>query len=326
MKAIVVSELSKEYKVPEREEGLWRAFASVFNRRFRKILAVDRVSVEIAPGELVGFLGPNGAGKTTTMKMLSGLLHPSGGSVKVLGHDPYKREEAFQKRISMVMGHRNQLWWELPPQETFRLNKEVYGLSESEYRESLSELVDFLDLKDIMNVPIKKLSLGQRMKAELCASLLHRPKILLLDEPTLGLDVVMQKALRQFIRAYNARHGATVLLTSHNMGDVSELCDRVLIIHHGRILYDGALRQVVKRFAPTKLISAIFREPVDPAQLGRLGQVLSREELRAAIEVPREEVSARAAELLSRFPVEDLTIEELPIDEVIRRVFTGGAA
>lgn len=326
MRAIQVQDLTKVYRVPSREPGLWQAVASVFHRQFRDVVAVDRIRFEIGEGELVGFLGPNGAGKTTTLKMLSGLLHPTSGSVQVLGHVPHRREAAFQREFALVMGHRSQLWWELPPQETFRLNKEIYEIPNRDYRKSLDELVGILGLEKLLSVPTKKLSLGERMKAELCASLLHRPKLLLLDEPTLGLDVVMQKALRGFIRDYNTRHGATVLLTSHNMGDVSELCERILILDQGRILYDGALRKVVRRFAPTKRITVLFREPVPIERLRPLGKVLANGEMTATLEVPRDIVSAKAADLLGRFPVEDVTIEELPVEEVIRQIFTGGHA
>jgi ABC-2 type transport system ATP-binding protein len=303
--AIEARELSKTYRVPEREPGLAAAFKSMFDRKFRDVRAVDGITFSIAEGELVGFLGPNGAGKTTTLKMLSGLLHPTAGELRVLGSSPALRERGFQRNLALVMGHRTQLWWELPPSDTFRLNKEIYELSDSEFTESMDELTELLDLGDVLSVPTKKLSLGQRMKAELAVSLLHRPKLLLLDEPTLGLDVVMQKALRRFIKSYNTRHKATILLTSHNMDDVSELAERVLIIDKGRILHDGALRDVVRRFAPTKQITALLRGKNEPE----------------TYEVPRADVSRRAAELLARPDLEDLSIEELPIDEVIRRVF-----
>jgi ABC-2 type transport system ATP-binding protein len=302
---IEARELSKIYRVPEREPGLAAAFKSMFSRTFRDVRAVDGISFSIAEGELVGFLGPNGAGKTTTLKMLSGLLHPTSGDLSVLGRRPARREREFQRNLALVMGHRTQLWWELPPSDTFRLNKEIYELSDAEFKESMDELTELLDLGDVLSVPTKKLSLGQRMKAELAVSLLHRPKLLLLDEPTLGLDVVMQKALRRFIKSYNTRNKATILLTSHNMDDVAELAERVLIIDKGRILYDGALRDVVRRFAPTKQITAMLRGKNEPE----------------TFEVPRADVSRRAAELLARPDLEDLSIEELPIDEVIRRVF-----
>lgn len=326
--AIETKDLRKTFRVPDRPEGLAAALRSVFDRKWRDVRAVESLSLSVAPGELVGFLGPNGAGKTTTLKMLSGLLHPSSGEVRVLGFLPFERRPAFQKQFSIVMGNRTQLWWELPAQETLRLNKEIYELSEAEYRDSLGELSDLLGIGDLLSIPVKKLSLGQRMKAELCAALLHRPKLLLLDEPTLGLDVVMQKKIRSFIRDYNRRTGATVLLTSHNMDDVVEMTERVLIIDRGRLMYDGRLRDVVERYAPHKVITAEFKAAVPLAPLAELGTVLERSNgdgegvTRIALEVPRREVSERASRLLSRYAIEDLSIEETPIDEVIRRIFS----
>ena len=322
MRAIVVDKLSKTYTVAERESGLLNALRALLHRRYRDIPAVSDVSFEIAEGEVVGFLGPNGAGKTTTLKMLSGLLYPSSGSAKVLGHTPWERRSEFQRAITLVMGQRSQLWWEIPAQETFRLNAKIYELEESEYRHSLHELTGLLGLEDCLNVPVKKLSLGQRMRAELGLALLHRPKLLLLDEPTLGLDVVMQKKVRQFLLDYNRRHKATILLTSHNMDDVVELCPRVIIIEKGRRLYDGELRKVVEKYATHKVIRADFSSPVPGADLASIGRVIANGGERAVIEVPRKEVSQRAAELLNRFPVIDLTIEETPLDDVVRKIFT----
>ena len=324
---IELNALTKVYRVPDREPGLAAALRSVFDRRWREVRAVEGLSFAVNSGELVGFLGPNGAGKTTTLKMLSGLLQPTGGSVRVLGYQPFERRPEFQRRFGLVMGHRTQLWWELPAQETLRLNKEIYELSESEYLRSLEELVELLGIGDLLSIPVKKLSLGQRMKAEFCAALLHRPRLLLLDEPTLGLDVVMQKRMRAFIKDYNKRHGATVLLTSHNMDDVAELAERVIIIDRGVLLYDGRLREVVERYAPHKLITADFREPVSPEALAAVGTFAGGSGApggvtHAVLEVPRREAAERAGRLLTRFPVEDLSIEETPIDEVVRRLFS----
>ncbi|MBI3550223.1 MAG: ATP-binding cassette domain-containing protein [Elusimicrobia bacterium] len=324
MPAIEVRNLSKVFRVSEKEPGLGGAFKSLFRRKFRTVPAVSDVSFDIKEGELVGFLGANGAGKTTTLKMLSGLLHPTTGTASVLGFEPWKRKPAFQKQFSLVMGHRTQLWWEIPAQETFRLNQEIYEIPEADYKRNIDELVDLLELQDCLSIPVKKLSLGQRMKAELAAAILHRPKLLLLDEPTIGLDVVMQKKVRQFILEYNRRYKATVLLTSHNMDDVSELCPRILIIERGRLLYDGALRSVVERYAPFKLMRADFSGDVVTADLERIGKVLENRGPSATLEVPRHDVSAKAAELLSRFPVVDLTIEETPVQEVVRRLFIAG--
>lgn len=322
MPSIETRLLTKDYRVAEKDPGLRGAIRSLFNRRYRQIRAVDGISFKVEQGELVGFLGANGAGKTTTLKMLSGLLTPSSGEAAVLGHVPWRREADFQRKFSLVMGQRTQLWWEIPAQETFRLNQVIYGLSEEEYRRNLSELVDLLELEDCLSVPVKKLSLGQRMRAELAAALLHRPRLLLLDEPTLGLDVVMQKKVRTFIREYNARNQATILLTSHNMDDVVELCPRVLIIERGSLLYDGPLGELVSRYAEHKVIRAVFDREVSPRELEGLGRVVENGGLRAVLEVPRAQVSRRAAELLRSLPVADLTIEEAPIDEIVRRIFT----
>jgi ABC-2 type transport system ATP-binding protein len=322
MPSIEVRALTKEYRVPEKDPGLWGAVRSLVNRRFRTTRAVEGISLTIEEGELVGFLGANGAGKTTTLKMLSGLLTPTSGEAVVMGHVPWRREAAFQRRFSLVMGQRTQLWWELPAQETFRLNQVIYGLDEKTYRASMGELVELLELEDCLSVPVKKLSLGQRMRAELAAALLHRPALLLLDEPTLGLDVVMQKKVREFISEYNRRSRATILLTSHNMDDVVELCPRVLIIERGRLLYDGPLNRLVERYAGHKVIRLSFERPVDRRDVETFGRVASWDELRAVIEVPRGEVSKRAAALLMKLPVADLTIDEPPIDDIVRTIFS----
>ena len=324
MACITTRALAKEYRVPEKEPGLGGAVRSLFDRKFRTTRAVQGIDLTVQEGELVGFLGVNGAGKTTTLKMLAGLLTPTSGEASVLGHVPWRREAAFQRRFSLVMGQRTQLWWELPAQETFRLNQVIYGLSDADYARNLDELVELLDLRDCLSVPVKKLSLGQRMRAELAAALLHKPALLLLDEPTLGLDVIMQKKVREFIREYNRRNNATILLTSHNMTDVVELCPRVLVIERGRLLYDGSLTKLVERFAAHKVIEVVFSEPVSPERLAGLGRLAGRDGLRATLEVPRAEVSKRAAELLMRLPVADLTIDEPPIDDVVRTIFTSG--
>ncbi len=322
MSAIEVEFLAKEYQVFERKPGLWGSIASVFWREWKRVRAVDSISFRIEEGELVGFLGANGAGKTTTLKMLSGLLTPSSGNVQVLGFHPWKREREFQRQISLVMGQRTQLWWEIPAQETFRLNQAIYGLSEKEYRQSLDELVEMLDLKDCLSVPVKKLSLGQRMRAELAAALLHRPKILLLDEPTLGLDVVMQKKVREFILDYNRKWKASILLTSHNMDDLAALCPRVLMLEKGKIIYDGGLEQLVRRYAENKVIRMVFDEHVSPAKVAAFGAHLDSLGTSALISVPRSEVSKKAALFLSSFPIADLTIEEVAVDEIVRTIFS----
>jgi len=321
--ALNVKDLSKDYRSPVKEPGLWGGVKALFDRRYKDTRAVDAVSFQVAEGELVGFLGANGAGKTTTIKMLAGLLTPTSGSALALGHVPWRREAAFQRRLALVMGQRTQLWWELPAYETLRLNQSIYEIPEAEFRRSLDELVDLLDLREHLSVPVKKLSLGERMRAELAAALLHRPKLLLLDEPTIGLDVVMQKKVREFVREYNRRTGAAILLTSHNMTDVVELCRRVIVIDRGRLLYDGALDALVARYADHKILRARFTGPIDTSLLAALGTVTSAGDGRASLQVPRERVAASAAALLRDFPVGDLDVEEVDIDDIVRRLFQG---
>ncbi|MBI3289483.1 MAG: ATP-binding cassette domain-containing protein [Elusimicrobia bacterium] len=320
--AIETRALTKDYRSPVKEPGLWGGVKSLFDRRYKDTRAVDGVSFRIEEGELVGFLGANGAGKTTTLKMLSGLLTPTSGEASALGHVPWRREPAFQRAISLVMGQRSQLWWEIPAYETFRLNQAIYGLSEVDFQTHLDELVSLLELGEHLSVPVKKLSLGQRMRAELAAALLHRPRLLLLDEQTIGLDVVMQKKVREFIKEYNKRHGASVMLTSHNMTDVVELCRRVIVIEKGHMLYDGPLDRLVERYADHKILRARFTAPVDAADLRGLGTVVSVSELGATLEVPRERMAASAAALLRSYPVADLNVEDVAIDDIVRRLFT----
>lgn len=320
--AIEVTHLAKHFRVHQKAPGLRGAIRGFLHREYREVRAVDDLSFTIAPGELVGFLGPNGAGKTTTLKILSGLLYPTAGKVTVLGYTPSARQAAFQRQFTMVMGQRSQLWWDLPAWDSFLLNKEIYEVQETPFRQTAQELSDLLELEGLLDIPVKKLSLGQRMKAELACSLLHQPQVLFLDEPTLGLDVVMQHKIRQFIAAYNRRYGATILLTSHNMDDVAELCERVIIIDHGRLLYDGRLTDLVAQYAPHKLISLAFHAPIHAEALATLGRLVTANGTRAQLEVPRADVSKCASTLLNRFPVADLAIEEPPIEEVIRSIFT----
>src|SRR3989339_738990 len=259
---ISVTKLKKYYKVHQKEPGLSGSIKSLFNRKYYDVKAVDDVSFEIAEGELVGFIGPNGAGKTTTLKVLSGLLYPTSGQISVLGFEPWKRDHKYLKQMSLVMGQKNQLWWDLPAQESFVLNKEIYEVSDEQYKKTLNELVELLDVKDVLQIPVRKLSLGQRMKCELIAALLHSPKILFLDEPTIGLDVVIQKAMRDFIRTYNQEFGATILLTSHYMQDVKELCKRVIVIDKGQILFDGEMKKIIEKYAVNKIITVEFAKHI----------------------------------------------------------------
>jgi ABC-2 type transport system ATP-binding protein len=319
---ISISHLSKYYRVHQKEAGLGGSLKSLVHRTYFDAKAVDDISFTINEGEFIGFIGPNGAGKTTTLKCLSGLLYPTNGEIDVLGYTPFQRKHAFLKQIALVMGQKNQLWWDLPASDSFLLNKEIYEISDKAYYQTLEELTELLEVKHILNVQVRKLSLGQRMKCELIAALLHKPKVLFLDEPTIGLDVVMQQKLRDFVKEYNKRYNATILLTSHYMKDVEQLCDRVIIIDHGKVLYDGALSDIVKKYAKQKTISIAFEKEVDPKKLESLGKVISYDGLKVALSVSRNRSSQTAAKLLAHFPVEDLNIEEPSMEEIIQDVFT----
>jgi len=318
---IEVKNLSKSFTTYTKESGLAGSVKSLFWRKTKLIEAVKDVSFKINPGELVGFIGPNGAGKTTTLKMLSGLLHPTSGSCRVLGYNPFERKQKFLEQISLIMGQKSQLWPELPAIETFELNKVIYGVPEKEYQEILKEMVEMLQVEEVIHQQARKMSLGQRMKCELIASLLYRPKILFLDEPTLGLDVLVQKKLRRFIKEYNKKYGATVLLTSHYMDDVKEICDRVIIINHGSLIYDGTVDNLIKQHANYKTITAIFNGKVSQNKLEVIGKVVEFDDLKASIEVPRELVAKMASKLLAEFDVDDLDIQEPRLENIIAEVF-----
>ncbi len=318
---LLVNNLKKHYRVYQKKAGLIGSLSSLFKRDYKIVQAVDEISFQIKKGELVGFIGPNGAGKTTTLKCLSGLLYPDDGEVSVLGYKPWDRQPSFLKKIAFVMGQKNQLWWDLPPIETFYLNKEIYQVDDSQFKKNLDELVDLLEVSEIINTQTRKLSLGQRMKCELIASLLHQPEILFLDEPTIGLDVVMQKKIRDFIKVYNQRYQATIILTSHYMGDVQELADRVIIIDKGKIVFDGQLDKITQKYADYKLISLTLANQVDRKALAAVGEIKMFDLPKAQIKVKREVASLVAAEVLKKFPVEDLNIEQPPIEEIIRRLF-----
>lgn len=318
--SVDVRNLSKVYRVPVREAGMMAAVKSLVNRKTRDVEAVQNISFEVAPGEIVGFLGPNGAGKTTTLKMLSGLLYPTSGEAFVLGHVPSERPRELLRQITLVMGQRNQLMWDIPVIDSFLRNQAIYGLPDSQYKEALGELMELLALEDLINKPVRNLSLGERMKCEVAAALLHGPRVLFLDEPTLGLDVTSQRRLREFIDIYNRRYGATVLLTSHYMADVEALCKRVIVIHVGKLLYDGELSGLVERFAAYKTISVDVGENGD--DLERFGEVVGREEGRVILRVPKKETPRVTAEILQQMEVHDLSVEDPPIEEVIDRVFS----
>lgn len=318
---ISVNNLTKHYKVYKKEPGLSGSLKALFSRAYETVKAVDDISFEIEQGELIGFIGPNGAGKTTTLKVLSGLLYPTSGKVSVLGYNPWDRKPAFQKQFSLVMGQKNQLWWDLPAIESFLLNKAIYEIPDKQYNDTLDKLVKLLDVKDVLKIQVRKLSLGQRMKCELIAALLHNPKVLFLDEPTIGLDVVMQKVMRDFIRDYNKEFGATIILTSHYMDDVKELCKRVIIIDHGKKLFDGVLQNIIDKYAKNKILSVVLSAETTKIELEKIGVVKSYDFPQATILVPRKEASKRAAALLEKFSIADINIEEPPIEAIIRDVF-----
>jgi ABC-2 type transport system ATP-binding protein len=323
--AIGAEELAKSYRVKVRDPGLGGALRALVRPRYRDVRAVDGISFAIAPGEIVAFLGPNGAGKTTTLKMLAGLLFPTGGRARVAGCEPWSGGPAFKRRIALVLGNKQQLLWDLPPEETFQLNAAIYDIAPADYRARLDELVALLGLGGVLDKPVRQLSLGERMKCELAAALLHRPEILFLDEPTLGLDVTAQEAIRGFLTAYRDRHGATVLLTSHYMADVTALASRVLIINRGHLLYDGALDALVARTARAKRVELVLGDGVTRADLAPYGEVRRFRFPNAVLEVPRDEAAAASARLLAALPVADLSIKDPPIEEVIRQVFAEDA-
>jgi ABC-2 type transport system ATP-binding protein len=320
---ISVRNLRKHYRVFSRPPGLAAAVRSLFHRAGSDVKAVGGIDFEIQTGERVGFLGPNGAGKTTTLKMLSGLLHPSSGEVQVAGHVPARREDAFLQQIMLVMGQKQQLLWDLPPAETFELNRAIYDVPHVQYRRTVDELVELLALGDLIYRPARQLSLGERMKCELAAALIHSPKVLFLDEPTIGLDVSMQVVIRDFIKRYNERHGATLMLTSHYMDDVAALCPRVLVIDRGVLTYDGPLEELVRRVRPEKRVVFRLQEAVGAEDLAGLGgRVVSHDVASAVLQVPAGEVSATIANALGRLPVQDLTVEDAPLEEVMSELFS----
>jgi ABC-2 type transport system ATP-binding protein len=317
--AVHVAELRKTFDVPEREAGLKAATKSLVRRTTKEVRAVDGISFDIEPGEIVGFLGPNGAGKTTTLKMLSGLLYVTSGEARVLGHVPSKRDRDFLSRISLVMGNRNQLQWDLPALDSFELNRSIYRIPRAEFFPIRDELIELLDVGDLVRKPVRQLSLGERMKVEIVGALLHQPQVLFLDEPTIGLDVTMQKRIRTFVAQYRQKHGATVMLTSHYMADVEALCERVIVIHHGRILFDGDLAALSDTVAAWKTIAVALGNGA--ADLSSYGEVIHRDGDLATLRVPKAETARVTARLLAEQEVLDLNVEDPPIEDVIELVF-----
>jgi ABC-2 type transport system ATP-binding protein len=321
---ISVSGLSKHFKVPTREAGLKASFNSLFHRTYRTVKAVDDISFTIEPGEVVGFLGPNGAGKTTTLKMLSGLLYPSEGTARVLGFEPSRRSTDFLQQVTLVMGNRSQLTWDLPALDSYDLQRAVYQIPPAEFKRTRDELIELLELKELVNKPIRNLSLGERMKVEIVGALLHLPKVLFLDEPTIGLDVTMQRRIRDFVAEYNQRHGATVLLTSHYMADVEALCKRVIIIHNGRLLFDGDLGQLMDRFSAFKTVCVTFSGNF--RGWSQYGEVLTSDGDHVSLRIRKTEAPQVTARILSEQQVNDLTIEDAAIEDVIEKIFSQKSA
>ncbi len=319
---IQVDQLSKTYQVPEREGGFGAAVRSFFKRKYREVKAVQSVNFAIEQGEVVGFLGPNGAGKTTTLKMLSGLLHPTGGKANVLGFTPWELKPEYLRSMTLVMGQRNRLSWDIPAADSFLLNQAIYRIPDDEYKKTYKELDELLELEPLMKKPVRNLSLGERMKCEIAVGLLHRPKVLFLDEPTIGLDITGQARIREFLREYNKRTGATILLTSHYMADVTALCERVIIIHHGQLKYDGGLNELSRRIAPFKLIG-VQMDGSHGRELSRYGEPFQNEEdaEKAYVRVQAESVTQVTARMLSELPIHDITITDPPIEDVIERAF-----
>jgi ABC-2 type transport system ATP-binding protein len=323
MPIIEASGLSKTYRVYQKRDGLLGALRGLFHREYKEVRAVEGVRFTIEPGEIVGFLGPNGAGKTTTLKMLSGLIYPTSGTARVLGHVPWQREDAFRRRFALVMGQKNQLWWDLPAADSFQLHREIYSLPREAFERTLGELTEMFGVQGLTRQPVRELSLGERMKMELIAALLHQPQLLLLDEPTIGLDVVAQVTIQKCLREYNTSRGVTMLLTSHYMRDVEALCRRVLVITHGKLLYDGLLAGITEQFGRVKLLKLHFADDA-PADLGQYGEVTGRQGPVADLRVERTCVSEALAAILDRYTVVDMSVQDPPLDQVIARVFEEG--
>ena len=321
MAVITVRNLKKIYKVHQKPQGLGASVRALFRRRYKHVHAVDGIDFDIEPGEMVGFLGPNGAGKTTTLKILSGLIYPTEGSVRVLDFIPQERQNAYRRQFALLMGQKNQLWWDLPAVESFRLHKEIYSIDDATFTRVQGELTELLNVSDLLNQPVRELSLGERMKMELIAALLHSPRILFLDEPTIGLDVVAQSNIRQCLKEYNRENKVTIILTSHYMQDIEALCDRVMVINRGVLIHDGPLRDIVARFAGYKILKLRFRDGKMPDRFDGVGEVIELDPPKVSLRLPRDSVAAEAGRLLAAHDIDDLTVEDPPIEEVIRRMY-----
>jgi ABC-2 type transport system ATP-binding protein len=320
MSVIETRGLTKIYRTYRKESGLRGSIKGLVRRKYDETRAADNVTFSIEEGELVGFLGPNGAGKTTVLKMLSGLLNPSSGDARVLGFVPWERSNELKRQFSLVMGQKNALWWDLPAQESLELNRAIYGIDRERFKKVVGGLSELLDVQDKMNVMVRELSLGERMKMELISALIHEPRVLFLDEPTIGLDVVSQKRVREFLRLYNSEHKIVTMLTSHYMQDIEELCDRVIIIDHGKIFFDGPLNSIIDRFSGYKIISLTFGGPGD-RDFSALGEVVQKTPVSVQLKVPRAKVTETCRRLLEGCAVIDINVQELPVEEVIRQLF-----
>lgn len=321
MAVIEIEQLAKSYFVHRKREGVLASLAGLFRRELREVPAVRGIDLRVEPGEFVAFLGPNGAGKTTTLKLLSGVITPTSGTARVLGHVPWRRENAYRRRFALVMGQKNQLWWDLPAAESFRLHQQIYAIERERFERTRDELCEMLEVSDLLGQPVRELSLGERMKMELIAALLHSPEVLFLDEPTIGLDVVAQHTIQTFLREYQRQRAVTILLTSHYMKDVAALCRRVVIIARGQIIHDGPLTEIVGRFARQKVITLQLADEQLPEGLERYGEILSIETPRARIRVPREQVTHVLGDILARCAIADVSVEDPPLEEVIANVF-----
>ena len=321
MSIIETENLCKYFQTYQKEEGLKGSLKNLFFRKYTENKAVDGIGFSLEEGELVGFLGPNGAGKTTTLKMLTGLIHPTSGYARVMGYTPWERKNEFRRQYALVMGQKNQLWMDLPAIESFHLNKEIYQIPPAQFKATLTELTGLLEVEDVLKVQVRRLSLGERMKMELIAALLHNPRVLFLDEPTIGLDIISQKKIREFLLKYNKKFGTTILLTSHYMDDIKALCKRVIIINHGRKIYDGQLSRIVQEFSQEKELTVVFSEPVSEDELVKISPLKEFDSVQATFRVKREALMEVIAQLLQNYAVADLNTSEVEIEEIIAHIF-----